>query len=142
MVEQLQEIQRRDPVEDPLLIEHEQRKDQDAGHSGYVKEAALMNAEEKELREQQAGAQVLIEGVGADPGDVQNPHADAARRHEKDHPELPRQNNRDHAQHGAEARGDDGQQQVPAGLLLCPHCVSNSWEIRRISSWGRKGFFR
>ena len=63
VVQQRQHIQDGYPMQDPLFIQHEQRKDQDTGHSGYVKQAALMRAKEKEFGQHQPGAQVLIERV-------------------------------------------------------------------------------
>ena len=63
MIQQRKHIQGDDDMQNPFLIQHEQRKDQDTGHSGYVKQAALMRAKEKEFGQHQPGAQVLIERV-------------------------------------------------------------------------------
>ena len=126
MIQQLQHIQRHGHMQNPLPVEHKQRKDQDAGHSWYVKEAGLVDAEEKELGQHQAGAQILVKRIRADPCDMQKPHADAARCHQHHHPELPCHDQRNQAQHSAEYRGNDSQQQMSACLFLCPHCFSNS----------------
>ena len=137
VIQHHQPVQGRDYIYDPLFIQHEQHEDQDAGHSGGVKQAGLVDAEEKELRHHQRGAQVLIHRVRAEPPDMQQPHADAAGNHQRNHPELPGPNQGDHAEHEAGYGGDDGQEQVPACLFLRPHAFSSSWSTRFSSSWGR-----
>ena len=142
VVQQLQGVQGDNRIQNPLFIQDKQRENQDAGHGGDVWQAGLMHAEEKELRQQQTGAQVLKKRVRAGPRNVQEPREEAARRHQRDHPELPRHDNGDQNQHCAERRRHDGQQQMPACLRLRPHCFSNSWDTRLSSSWGSKGFTR
>ena len=101
-----------------------------------------MDAEEKELRQHQSDAQVFIKRVGANLGDVQQPHAETADHYQRDSPEFPGHHRRDQCQHPAERRCDHGKQQVSACLLLRLHRFSSTCEIRSISSWGGKGFFR
>ena len=96
-----------------------------------------MDAEEKEFNQHQPGAQVFVERVRPELGNVQKPHAETARRQQRKHPEFPGQNQSDQAQHSAEYRGGDGQQQMPACLFLRSHAFSNSWLTRLRSSWGR-----
>lgn len=142
VIQQGQHIQGRYRVQDPLFVQHEQRQDQDAGHGGDIKEAGLMHAEEKELHQQQPSAQVFVKQVRAGPCDVQEPYIQRARRHQQDHPQLPPHDQGDQGEHPAEHRCDHSQQQVPARLLLRPHCFESSWATRRSSSWGSKGFTR
>ena len=142
MVDNHQHIQRIYHTQNPLFIQHEQRQDDDAGHGRYVVEAALMHAEEEKLHQEHASAQVFVHHIRADPRNMQQPHAEAARRHQRNCPELPCRHNGNQPQHGTERCGDDGQQQVSACLLLCPHTLSNSCATRFISSSGSNGFFR
>ena len=137
VIQQRQHIQALNRVHDPLFVYHEQRQNQDAGHSREVKKAEIMDAEEKEFNQHQPGAQVFIKRARPELGNVQEPHAEAARRQQRKHPEFPRQNQNDQAQYSAEYRGGDGQQQVTARLFLRPHAFSNSWLIRLRSSSGR-----
>ena len=101
-----------------------------------------MDAEEKEFNQHQPGAQVFVERVRPELGNVQKPHAETARRQQRKHPEFPGQNQSDQAQHSAEYRNDGSQQKVTACLIFRPHSFSNSCVTRLISSCGRKGFFR
>ena len=63
MIQHLQRVQRYRHMEDPLLVHHKQREDQDAGHGRYVKKAGFMHAEEKEFDQHHTGAQGFIERV-------------------------------------------------------------------------------
>ena len=142
MIPELQNVQKLDHMQNPLFIQRKQRQDHDAGHGGHVKQADLMNPKEKEFHQHQSGAQIFIERVRTELRDVQKPHAEAARRNQRNRPQLPRHDGCDQAQRPAEHRYDDSQQQVPACLLLRPHDLSSSWATRFKSSFGWKGFFR
>ena len=142
MIQQYQHVQGLYHMQQPLFIQHEQRQDHDAGHGRDIEQADFMHTEEKELHQKHSGAQVFIERFRTNPCNMQEPHAEAACRHQRNHPELPCHNHHDQAQESAEYRSNDSQQQMPACLLLRPHCFLSSWEIRFISSWGWKGFIR
>ena len=60
VIQQLQHIQRLDHAQNPFFVQHEQHKDEDTGHSGYVEKDTFMHAKEEKFHQQQSGAQILI----------------------------------------------------------------------------------
>ena len=60
MVCQNQYIESCKRIQNPLFIQHEQRKNGDAGHSRYIKQTVLMYTKEKEVQQYQSSAKVLI----------------------------------------------------------------------------------
>ena len=55
VIQQFQHIQSRYHMQNPFFIQHEQRKSQNAGHSGYIKKAGFMHTEKKEFGQHQSG---------------------------------------------------------------------------------------
>ena len=72
-----------------FFVQHEQGKNQNASHGGDVEQAGFVNAEKKEFQQQQPGTQSLVKESWADSADVENPHAQAACRHQRNNPNLP-----------------------------------------------------
>ena len=142
MVQQRQYIEGLHDVQDPFFVQHEQREGDDAGHGWDVKKTGLVHTEKKEFQQQQPGAEVFVKFARTKLSDVQEPYAETAGRYQRDGPKLPRHNRRGQAQHSAEYRGDNSQQQMPACLFPRPHLFSSSCATRFFSSWGRQGFLR
>ena len=89
MVQKQQDVEPHQRVQNPFFVQHEQSQNDDAGHGGYVKQAVLMDAEEKELQQHQPGTEGLIGAVGAYLSNVKQPHAETARPNQGNHPQLP-----------------------------------------------------
>ena len=89
VVQQRQHIQDGYPMQDPLFIQHEQRKDQDTGHGWYIIKAGFMYAEEKEFGQHHSRAQIFVKRIRPKLCNVQNPHAAASCCYRQNHPVFP-----------------------------------------------------
>ena len=56
MIRQHQHVQGRRRVQNPLLVQHKQRQNQNAGHGGQIKKTGFMHTEKEEFDKHQSSA--------------------------------------------------------------------------------------